>query len=287
MQNKISKQNKIRNQSKFDVISNLFIIIFCILSLFPIYWLFTGSFKFSSDIVKIPPDWFPVKWNLTNYANVFLKNPAGRWIFNSVFITLVTAIGIILVSSAAGYALSKMNFVGKNLILAFVIAGLLIPMEIYLLPLYNLIVNLGWKGSYFGFVIPNLTMPFGVYLMKNFYDNIPNEVIEATEIDGCNKVHFFFKFGIPLSKPGIGALAILSSIRIWNNYLWQLLNSTSEAKSYTLPVGVAKMFDVTGGDIDYGLKFAAAALSALPLLVIFFAFQRFFTAGISSGAVKG
>jgi multiple sugar transport system permease protein len=249
--------------------------------------LFTGSFKYSTDIVKIPPDWIPSRWNLTNYASVFVNNPAWRWIFNSVFITLATSVGIVLLSSGAGYALSKMNFIGKKYIFAFVIAGLLIPMEIYMLPLYNLIVNLGWKGNYLGFIAPNIAMPFGVYLMKNFYDNIPNEIIEAADIDGCTKVLFFFRFGIPLSKPGIGALAILASIRIWNNYLWQLLNSTSKATSYTLPVGVAKMFDVTGGDVDYGLKFAAAALTALPLLIIFFAFQRFFTAGISSGAVKG
>jgi len=135
-------------------------------------------------------------------------------------------------------------------------------------------------------VIPNLAMPFGVYLMKNFYDTIPDEIIEATEIDGCTKVRFFFQFGIPLSKAGVGALAILAGIRIWNNYLWQLLMATADEASYTLPVGATKLLDSLV-DTDYGLRFAAATLTAIPLLIIFFLFQKLFTEGVSAGAVKG
>jgi multiple sugar transport system permease protein len=279
---------KLKGKSKFDSVSNIVIILFCLISLFPIYWLFTGSFKYSIDIVKIPPDWWPRAWTLDNYIAVFKKNPAEHWIMNSVLITVITTIGICFVSSGAAYALSKFNFIGKKLIFSFVIAALLIPMEIYILPLYKLIMAYGWKGTYAGYVIPNLVVPFGVFLLKNFYDSIPNEILEASEIDGCNKFVFFFKFGLPLSKPGLGALAILSTINIWNNYLWQLLMATSEKASYTLPVGVARLFDNSlGSDIDYGLRFAAAVLTALPLLIIFFSFQSFFARGISSGAVKG
>lgn len=195
-------------------------------------------------------------------------------------------VGIILVSSAAGFALSKMKFKGRKVIFSFVVAALLIPMEIYILPLYKVVVGFGWKGTLLGYVVPNLALPFGVYLMKNFYDTIPNEIIEASEIDGCGKVRFFFQFGIPLSKSGVGALAIMSGIRIWNNYLWQLLMATASESSYTLPVGVTKLMDSLV-DTDYGLRFAAAALTAVPLLIIFFAFQKMFTEGVSAGSVKG
>ena len=283
---KNNKNKKIKYHSKFDFISNIIIIIFCLFSIFPIYWLFTGSFKFSVDVIKIPPDWWPSRWTFHNYINIFKNQPAAIWIMNSAVVTVGTTIGIILVSSGAGFALSKMNFAGKKLINAFIIAALLIPMEIYILPLYKIVVDFGWKGSYLGYILPNIALPFGVYLMKNFYDTIPDEIIEASEIDGCNKVVFFFRFGIPLSKSGVAALAILSGVRIWNNYLWQLLNATNEAISYTLPVGAAKLFD-SMVDVDYGLRFAAASLTAIPLLLIFFLFQRFFTEGVSAGAVKG
>lgn len=277
---------RLRNASKFDLFSNLFVCVFCLFSLFPIYWLLTGSFKYSSDIVKIPPDWIPGRVTTMNYVRVFEKNPAWRWMFNSVTITVITVVLLVLVSSSAGYGLSKMDFAGKRLLFAFVIAALLIPKEIYIIPLYKLMVKLDWVGSWKAIILPDIAMPFGVYLLKNFYDSIPNEILEATEVDGCSKMKFFIAFGIPLSKPGIGALAILSAVRVWNGYLWQLVNATDKY-SYTLPVGVAKLFDTTGGDVDYGLKFAGAMLTALPLFIIFFMFQRYFTEGVSAGAVKG
>ncbi|HRX58789.1 MAG TPA: carbohydrate ABC transporter permease [Eubacteriales bacterium] len=277
---------RLKNASKLDLISNFLIVLFCLFSIFPIYWLFIGSFKFSTDIIKIPPDWIPNPWTLENYKSVFASQPALNWIANSVIISFGTAVGIVLVSASAGFALSKMQFRGKKILFSFVIASLLIPMEIYILPLYKLIVSIGWKGTLWGYIVPNLALPFGVYLMKNFFDTIPDEIIEAARIDGCGTTRFFFQFGLPLAKPGIGALVIMSVIRIWNNYLWQLLNATNDPKSYTLPVGITKLFE-NQVEIDYGLKFAAAVLTALPLLIVFFAFQKYFTKGISAGAVKG
>lgn len=279
-------KNKIRNRSRFDIGSNIIIFLFCLFSIFPIYWLFTGAFKYSVDVIKLPPDWIPTRVTLRNFEKVFTEHPAAQWIINSVTVTVVTTFFIVLISSACGFALSKMRFRGRKLLMGFVIAALLVPMEVYILPLYKVVVGLGWKGTLLGYVVPNLAMPFGVYLMKNFYDTIPNEIIEATEIDGCGKVRFFFQFGIPLSKAGVGSLAIMSGIRIWNNYLWQLLMATADEASYTLPVGATRLLDSLV-DTDYGLRFAAAALTAVPLLVIFFLFQRMFTEGVSAGAVKG
>lgn len=282
----IKNPNKIRNRSAFDIGSNIVIVLFCLFSIFPIYWLFTGAFKYSVDVIKLPPDWIPSRTTFSNFQKVFTEHPAGNWILNSVTVTVVTTFCIVIISSACGFALSKMKFPGRKLLMAFIIAALLVPMEIYILPLYKLVVGLGWKGTLLGYVIPNLAMPFGVFLMKNFYDTIPDEIIEATEIDGCTKVRFFFQFGIPLSKAGVGSLAIMAGIRIWNNYLWQLLMATASEASYTLPVGATKLLDSLV-DTDYGLRFAAAALTAVPLLIIFFAFQKMFTEGVSAGAVKG
>lgn len=277
---------KLRRASAFDVFSNILIIILCVISVFPIYWMCVSSVKYSSDVVKIPPDWIPTRITLRNYADMFRNNPMLTWIVNSVAVTALTIAGVAVVSSAAGFALSKLDFYGKKLVNAFVLSALLIPMEIYIIPLYKQIVELGWKGSYWAYVLPNIAMPFGVYLIRNVYDSIPNEIMEAAGVDGCSKIRFFFSFGIPLSRSGIAALAILTGVRTWNNYIWQLLAASNSPNSYTLPVGIAKLF-TDPLNLDYGVRFAAATVSALPLFLVFFAFQRFFTEGVSAGAVKG
>lgn len=276
---------KIIKKSPIDGLSNLLIILFCLFSVFPIYWLLTGSVKWAQDVMKIPPDWIPTRITLENYKNIFIQNPAFRWIGNSFISSMTATIGIILVSSAAGYALSKIQFIGSKIIFGFVVAALVLPKEVYLLPLYQLMVAFHWRGTLLALILPELAMPFGVFLMKQYYDGIPNEIVEAATIDGCGKGVFFFRFGIPLSKPGIGALAILAFIRVWNSYLWQYVMATDK-NSYTLSVGFARMM-VEPDIIDYGLKFAGAAVAAIPLLIIFMFFQKYFTSGITAGAVKG
>lgn len=271
--------------SKGDLVLNILVILFCLFSVFPIYWLLTGSIKVQSDVMKIPPDWIPTKVTFENYRQIFTDNPAWRWIFNSFATSLLGTLGIIAVSQMAGYAIAKINFTGRNLIFSFVIAALVLPKEVYLLPLYQEMVGLGWRGSFRALILPDLAMPFGVFLMKQFFDGIPNELGEAAAIDGCGRIRFFFEFGIPLSKPGIGALGILAFIRMWNSYLWQYTMATDKS-TYTLPVGIARMMD-NPDIVDYGLKFAGAAVAAIPLLIIFMFFQRYFTSGITAGAIKG
>lgn len=280
-----SEPLKVWRKSKSDFIINLLITLFCIASVFPIYWLLTGSIKCAGDIMKVPPDWIPRRVTFENYVKIFSDNPALRWIFNSFASSLIATAGIIAVSSAAGYSLSKLRFPGRKLVLAFVIAALVLPKEVYLLPLYQLITGFGWRGTLKSLIFPELAMPFGVFLLKQFYDGIPDEIIEATRIDGCNNIMFFLRFGLPLSKPGIGALGILAFIRVWNAYLWQYVMALDKS-TYTLSVGIARMM-VEPDIIDYGLKFAGAAVAAIPLLAIFFIFQRYFTSGITAGSIKG
>ena len=279
------KLQKLFLRSPFDFVMNIIIIFLCILSVFPFYWLFTGSVKLPKDVMKIPPDWIPTAITFDNYKQIFSGSDVWFWIFNSLFSSIVATIGIIIISSMIGYALSKIRFVGRRLLLSLVIVGMVMPKEVYLLPLYQMMISFGWRGSLLALIIPELAMPFGVFLMKQHYDSIPNEIMESTTIDGCNRWMFFFKFGIPLTKPGIGALAILSFIRVWNSYLWQYVMAT-EKTTYTLAVGMARMM-IEPDVVNYGLKFAGAAVAAIPLLIIFVLFQKNFISGISSGAVKG
>lgn len=272
-------------KSKGDFFLNMLIILFCLISVFPIYWLLTGSIKIQADVMKIPPDWIPTRITFDNYVSIFAENPAWRWIYNSFATALLGTLGIIIVSSGAGYSLSKLDFAGKRLIFMFVIAALVLPKEVYLLPLYQEMISFQWRGSFLALIMPDLAMPFGVFLIKQFYDTIPDELREAAAIDGCGSIRFFFDFGLPLSRPGIGALGILAFIRMWNSYLWQYTMAT-DASTYTLPVGIARMMD-NPDIVDYGLKFAGASVAAIPLLIIFVFFQRYFTSGITAGSIKG
>lgn len=276
---------KVIKKSPADFIINLLIVIFCVFSVFPIYWLLTGSVKLPSDVMKIPPDWIPTRISFQNYVNIFESNPAWQWMFNSFSSSLLATLGILLVSSAAGYGLSKIRFRGRNVVFSFVVAALVLPKEVYLLPLYQEIVAFNWKGTLLALIMPELAMPFGVFMLKQYYDALPDEIVEAATIDGCTRLRFFIEFGLPLTKPGIGALAILAFIRVWNSYLWQYVTATTKP-TYTLSVGFARMM-VEPDIIDYGLKFAGAAVAAIPLLIIFTFFQKYFTSGITAGAVKG
>ncbi|MCI8524661.1 MAG: carbohydrate ABC transporter permease [Oscillospiraceae bacterium] len=280
-------------QSKFDLILNIGVIVACVFSIFPLYWLFTGSVKYSNDITKLPPDWFPSRFTLKNFQRIFESYPAWRWLLNSFLITTITVLCILLVSALAAYALSKLRFPGKRLLFNINIACLLIPIEIYVLSLYRFVHGAGMQGTYWGYILPCVVYPMGVYLLKNFYDEIPDAIVEASELDGCGRLRFFFKHALPLSKPGLGALAILSYVNVWNNYLWQLLMATNDDKSLTVVVGLARVINSTGTGtadqsfFDFGLQYATATFTAIPMLIVFIIFQKYFTAGISAGAVKG
>lgn len=278
--------SKIRNKKKrekFDVISNVIIVLFALLNLFPLYWLFTSSLKNSSDVVKMPPDWWPRSITFSNYVDVFQNQPALRWTFNSIYVSGVSTILVIIVGSMAAYAFSKINFKGKNIIFIIFISSLMIPKEIMIVPLFRITQQFGMVNSYNGMIWPNVAGAFGVFLLKGFFDLTPNALREAGRIDGANEWRIFTRIMLPIIKPGIGALFILNFVQVWNDYLWQLVIG-QENKMKTLMVGTATLMQDLNPNFAY--KMAGATIAALPMLLVFMLFQRFFTNGITAGAVK-
>lgn len=274
---------KTRRRDKYDVFSNIVVIFFALCSLFPLYWLITSSFKFNVDIIKMPPDWFPKTFTFTNYTELFRNQPALRWTTNSFIVSFVTTIAVILVSSLAAYAFSKLNFKGKNIIFLIFISSLMIPKEVYIVPLFRIIDNMGWVNNLNGMIWPNVASAFGVFMLKGFFDTIPDSIREAAKMDGANEFRVFSQIMLPMVKPGIGALFILNFVQIWNDYLWQLvIGQESEVK--TLMVGVATLMQDLNP--NWGYKMAGAVVAAIPMLVIYFTFQNYFTRGIHAGAVK-
>jgi multiple sugar transport system permease protein len=278
---KIKQKKKLE---RVDVVANGIVIFFAILNLFPLYWLFTNSLKNSASVLKMPPDWWPATITFSNYVDVFKSQPALKWTFNSVFVAGASTFLLVVVSSMAAYAFSKIQFKGRNTIFIIFIASLMIPKEVMIVPLFRIIQDFGMVNTLGGMIWPNVATAFGVFLLKGFFDTIPNELREAARIDGAGETRTFLQIMMPIVKPGIGALFILFFVQVWNDYLWQLVVG-QEKEMKTLMVGVATLMSDLNPNFAY--KMAGATVAAIPMLVIFIIFQQYFTRGLAIGAVKG
>ncbi|CAH1220433.1 L-arabinose transport system permease protein AraQ [Paenibacillus allorhizoplanae] len=270
-------------QRVFNGFSTLLLILSTLFFIFPFYWIVTGAFKFQTVATQIPPEWFPLKPTLQNWVDLF-KNPVWRWTLNSFIIALVEMFAVCLVSASAGYVLAKKLFPGRKIIFTMFIAAMALPKQVILVPLFTMLADFGWVNTYHGLILPAIGWPFGVFLMKQFAQTVPGELIEAAKIDGCSEIRLFSTIILPLLKPALGALAIFTFIASWNDYFSQLI-MTRSTSMMTLPLGVATM----QGEFttNYGIMMAGAALASVPMITIFLVFQKAFTQGITMGAVKG
>lgn len=259
------------------------LIFFSILFLFPFYWVITGAFKLQIVATAVPPEWFPLKPTLQNWIDLF-KNPVSRWTFNSFFISFSEMVLVCATASLAGYVLAKKRFPGRKIIFWCLIAAMALPKQVILVPLFTMLADMGWVDTYQGLIFPAVGWPFGVFLMKQFAQTIPDELIEAAKMDGCSEFRIFYSIILPMIKPAIGALAIFTFIASWNDYFMQLIMTRSSSMQ-TLPLGVAAM--QSEFTTNYGVLMAGAALSSIPMIAIFLVFQKYFTQGITMGAVKG
>lgn len=275
-------ENK-KKMEKFDIVSNVIIFLFAILNLFPLYWLFTSSLKNSSDVVKMPPDWWPTSVTFSNYLDIFRDQPALKWAFNSLYVSGLSTLIVIIIGSMAAYAFSKIDFKGKKIIFIIFVSSLMIPKEIMMVPLFRIIQDFGMVNTYNGMIWPNVAGAFGVFLLKGFFDTTPGALREAARIDGASEWSIFTRIMLPIIKPGIGALFILNFVQVWNDYLWQLVVGQEKGMK-TLMVGTATLMQDLNPNFAY--KMAGATVAAIPMLVIFLLFQRFFTSGMTAGAVK-
>ncbi|MCD2502871.1 carbohydrate ABC transporter permease [Clostridium sp. NSJ-145] len=261
-------------------------IILCMLTIifiFPFYWIITGSFKDQAATIAVPPQWFPTDFTLKNWISL-AKQPLVRWTFNSFFIAISTTVLVCVTSTLAGYVLAKKRFPGRHLIFWALIAAMALPKQVIMVPLFNLLTKLDLINTYRGLILPAVGWPFGIFLMKQFSETIPSELIEASRIDGCTQLGTFRNVVIPIVKPGIGALAIFTFITSWNDYFMQLILIRS-TDMQTLPLGIALM--QAEFTTNYGLMMAGAAIASIPMIIIFLICQKSFTQGITVGAVKG
>lgn len=273
----------VKRTTGYDIIVLIIMVILAVLFIFPVYWIVTGSFKDAAAINAANPEWFPKNPTIDNYVRLFDK-PAMRWLFNSVFIALMSMALTCITAAMAGYALAKKRFVGRGLLFTFLVCAMALPKQVVLVPLLKEMSFLGLHDSVWAVILPTVGWPFGVFLMKQFSETIPTEMLEAVRIDGAGEVQTFLTIVLPIVKPGIGALAIFTFITTWNDYFLQLIMLNS-SKTLTIALGIAKLQSEMSN--DFGLIMAGAALGAIPIIAIFLMFQKYFTQGITMGAVKG
>lgn len=275
---------KKKKVTPFNVITIILLSILTIIFVFPFYWIMTGAFKAQGDTIKIPPQWWPENPTLDNFKTLLVQNPAGQWIINSVLIALITMLLVCITSSMAGYVLAKKRFYGQKLLFSLFIAAMALPKQVVLVPLVRIISWMGIHDTLAAVILPLIGWPFGVFLMKQFSENIPTELLESAKIDGCNEIRTFTSIAFPIIKPGFAALAIFTFINTWNDYFMQLIMLASRNK-LTISLGVATLQAEMA--TNYGLIMAGAALAAVPIIAVFLMFQKSFTQGITMGAVKG
>lgn len=279
------KSTWINRSPRFPLISWLVLIITACLSLWPMYWLFVTAITPTLYAIKTPPDLFPVHANLSNFQRLFAQ-ASDYWIWGSNSITVSLAITFfhIFCDTLSGYVFAKKQFPGRSLLFWLILATLMVPAYVTLMPMYIVTRQLHLLNTLWAVILPGMADVFGIFLMRQYMQTLPSELIDASRIDGCGELRTFWHLILPLSKPAIGALAIFTFVRHWNDFFWPLIvlhNSTT----YTLPVGVAGL----QGEFttDYGIIFAGAALAALPMIIFFLIFQRYFLEGVRMGALKG
>ena len=236
-----------------------------------------------NEINSRVPICFPQNPTVDNYARLF-GNPAFLWLFNIVFISAMAMLLTCITAALAGYALGKKRFYGRAILFTIIICAMALPKQVIVIPLAQEMKLLHLSDTLWAVILPTVGWPFGVFLMKQFSETIPNEILEAARVDGAGELKTFFSVVFPMIKPGIGALAIFTFVNTWNDYFLQLVMLTSKEK-WTLPLAIANLQGEMSS--DFGLIMAGAALAAIPIIVVFIAFQKSFTQGIAMGAVKG
>jgi multiple sugar transport system permease protein len=307
-----------RRQRLYYAFCTVLICLVAFTFIFPLYWIITGSFKVKSEIISSTPTWWPSEWTMINYQNLMSKRSAPlfdisfggwnielfgyifrfdkytisgpivpgalRWLVNTVFMSVTSMLLTCLTAAMAGYALAKKRFYGRTILFSLIVCAMALPKQVILIPLVREMSALKLYDTIWSVIFPIVGWPFGVFLLRQFAEGIPTEMVEACRIDGASEWRTFTDVMFPMIKPGVGACAIFTFVNSWNDYFMQLIMLMS-SKELTISVGIATMQGENS--TDFGLLMAGSALASVPIIIVFLVFQKYFTKGITMGAVKG
>jgi multiple sugar transport system permease protein len=266
------------------VVVNVLLIATAMLTVIPLLWMVSASFMPTGEATIYPPRLLPSSVTLEHYRELFTRLNIGRAFFSSTVIAVGTTLLSLLLNSMAGYAFAKLRFGGRDRLFAVLVAALVIPTQVAMLPLFLMLKSVRLVNSYWGVILPSIATIFGIFLIRQFMLSIPDELLDAARIDGANEWRIYWNIILPLARPVLVTLAIFTFMSAWNDFMWPLIVLTDDAK-YTLPVAVANLVGEHVQDTE--LMMASSVLTVLPVLLLFLALQRHYIAGIMMGSVKG
>lgn len=273
---------------KKSLLSRIFIyvllILIVVITLMPLFWMLSASLKLSKDVFSIPIRWIPEQLQWQNYLSIWEKIPFGTFVLNSFKLTVIVCLLQVFTSSFAAYGFAKCRFPGRDTLFLLYIATLAIPWQVYMLPQFVEMRMMGLTNSHLGYVLMQSFIAMGVFLVRQFYLSIPDDLLEAARIDGLNEYSTYLRIVLPLSKPALASLTIMCFVTIWNDFMGPMIYFTS-TELKTIPLGI-RMF-IGQYSADYALIMAAAVLSLIPVLIVFIMFQKFFVQSVTSSGVKG
>lgn len=259
------------------------LVVIAVTTLLPLVWMVMASFMPSGDASSVPPPFFPRKVTLDQYIGLFTRLHLGRSLFNSALLSVAVTLISLVVNSMAGYAFAKYRFRGRAPLFKLLIASMVIPAQVTMLPLFLLLNKMGLINTYFGVIIPGMASIFGIFLIRQFAMTIPDSLLEAARMDGASDLRIYWSVILPLCKPILVTLAIFTFMGTWNDFLWPLIVMTDDAM-YTLPVALANLAGEHVQDTE--LMMAGSVMTVLPVLVVFAMVQKYYLAGIMAGSVK-
>jgi ABC-type glycerol-3-phosphate transport system permease component len=260
----------------------LFTLLLLAIWMLPVFWMVSSSFKTEKDIISLK--WLPSKAKLDNYTVILEKAKIGRWFLNSVVVSVSATIGVVMLSVLAGYALAKIEFPGRQFLFFFTLAGFMIPIQSIMIPIFLLLHDLKLLNSYAAIILPGLTSSISVLIIAQYFKGIDREYEEAARLDGASELQILFRIMTPMAIPAIATITILNFTGAWNDFLWPLIAAQTD-KMYTLPVGIYNLAN-SDTNIRFGPVMAANVISTLPVLLLFFIFQKYLVKGVTVGELK-
>ena len=263
-----------------------FLIFMAIAVLFPFYWMLNSSLKSLDEYRQSVPTFWPKKVLFSNYATAFTKANLGRLFMNTLYVGLVSTILSLVITVLSAFAFSRLEFKGKNVLFAALLATMMIPGELFTITNYITVSNFGWKNTYTVLIVPFLVSVFYIYLLRQNFLQIPNELYLAAKVDGTSDIKYLWKVMIPLSLPTLISITILKMMGAWNSYIWPRLVANDEAHQM-ITNGLRNAFTETTGDVNYPVQMAAVAIVSLPLFLVFVFLRKYIMKGVSRSGIKG
>jgi multiple sugar transport system permease protein len=267
----------------FDIACLVVLAVFALLWLVPLAWAVDTSIKPEAQTTQVPLSWIPASLNLGSYWEVLSGTQILRWYVNSLVTSTIVAAGTVVFASMAGYALSRVRFRGRGIVWWLILAGVMVPFQVLIVPLFLEVKVMHLVNTFWGIAVPQLAQPIAVLIFKQFFDGLPRDLEDAARVDGAGWFRIYRSVWLPLSRPAVAAVAIFSFVWSWNNFLWPLIAVTATSMM-TVPLG---LFTVSGAfGIHYAEFMASTVLGGLPLLIVFLVFQRQIVAGLATTGLK-